>query len=82
MTEPAPQHQQLRRATGITPITQKKLLFALEATFIVRPVSIEGDFRGSALYFEDHAEVAVVFHGFSVELLLRPPQRVERLLCD
>ena len=56
----APQHQQLRRATGITPITQKKLLFALEATFIVRPVSIEGDFRGSALYFEDHAEVAVL----------------------
>lgn len=55
-----PQYQQLRRATGISPITQKKLLFALEATFIVRPVTSEGDFNGSALYFEDHAEAAVL----------------------
>ena len=47
-------------ATGITPITQKKLLFALAATFIIRPVSKKGDFRGSALYFEDHSEVAVL----------------------
>lgn len=56
----APQYQQLRRATGITPITQKKLLFALEATFIIRPVPIEGDLRGSAMFFEDHAEAAVL----------------------
>jgi hypothetical protein len=37
------QHQELRRATGITSITQKKLLYALEA-----------------LFFEDHAEVAIL----------------------
>ncbi len=56
----AANYQQLRRATGITPITQKKLLFALEATFVIRPIAIEGDYRGSALFFEDHAEGAVL----------------------
>ena len=54
------QHQQLRRATGISPITQKKLLFALEAVFIIRTVPIEGDYRGSAHFFEDQAEVAML----------------------
>ncbi len=53
-------YAQLRRATGITPVTQKKLLFALEATFVIRPVAIEGDYRGSALFFEDHAEATVL----------------------
>lgn len=56
----AANYQQLRRATGITPITQKKLLFALEATFVIRPIAMEGDYRGSALFFEDHAEAAVL----------------------
>jgi predicted AAA+ superfamily ATPase len=56
----AANYQQLRRATGITPITQKKLLFALEATFVIRPCPIEGDYHGSALFFEDHAEATVL----------------------
>jgi predicted AAA+ superfamily ATPase len=54
------QHQALRRATGITPITQKKLLFALEATFVLRSVPVEGDYRSSALFFEDQAEVSIL----------------------
>ena len=54
------QYQALKRATGITPPTQKKLLFALEATFILRHVPLEGDFHGSALFFEDHAEASVL----------------------
>lgn len=54
------QYQDLRRATGITPITQKRLLFALEASFVVRYIPVEGDFRGSALFFEDQAEVAIL----------------------
>lgn len=58
-----PQHQELRRATGITPVTQKKLLFALEATFIVRHIPVEGDRRGTAIFFEDHAEVGVLAQG-------------------
>ena len=51
-----PRYQEMRRITGITPITQKKLIFALEATFIIRHVPIEGDTSGSAIFFEDHAE--------------------------
>jgi predicted AAA+ superfamily ATPase len=54
------QHQELRRATGITPVTQKRLLFALESVFIVRSIPIEGDRQGSALFFEDQAEVSVL----------------------
>ncbi len=54
------EHQELRRLTGISPITQKKLLFAFEAIFILRSIPIEGDFRGSALFFEDHAEVTTL----------------------
>lgn len=51
------QHQTLRRSTGISPETQKKLLFALEATFIIRHLPIEGDYHESAIFFEDQAEV-------------------------
>src|SRR5262249_19338513 len=52
--------ENLRRATGITRITQKKLLFALEATFVIRPIPLEGDSSGSALMFEDQAEVTTL----------------------
>jgi len=54
------EYQELRRLTGISPITQKKLIFAFEAIFILRSIPIEGDFRGSALFFEDHAEVTTL----------------------
>jgi hypothetical protein len=57
------QYQALRRATGITPITQKKLLFSLEATFILRHLPIEGDLSGSAVFFEDQAEVSLLSQG-------------------
>lgn len=57
------QYQDLRRATGITPLTQKKLLYALEATFIIRHLPLEGDFRGSAIFFEDHAEATTLAQG-------------------
>ena len=51
-------YQELRRATGITPITQNRLLYGLEAVFILRSIPLEGDFAGSAHFFEDQAEVA------------------------
>jgi predicted AAA+ superfamily ATPase len=57
------QYQSLRRATGITPSTQKKLIFALEATFIIRHLPIEGDFRESAIFFEDQAEALILARG-------------------
>lgn len=53
-------HQELRRATGITPITQKRLLYGLEAVFILRSIPHEGDYSGSAHFFEDQAEVAML----------------------
>lgn len=46
----------LRRITGISEVTQKRLLFALENIFIIRPLAVEGDRKGVAIYFEDQAE--------------------------
>jgi predicted AAA+ superfamily ATPase len=57
------QYQELRRVTGISPQTQKKLLYALEATFIIRHLPLEGDFQGSAIFFEDHAEAMTLAQG-------------------
>ena len=54
------QYQTLRRLTGISPATQKKLLFALEATFILRQIPIEGSTNDSAIFFEDQAEAAIL----------------------
>jgi predicted AAA+ superfamily ATPase len=51
--------QELQRKSGITQVTQKKLLYALEATFIVRLIPIEGT-SGRAIFFEDQAEVATL----------------------
>jgi hypothetical protein len=56
-------HQALRRATGITPSTQKKLLYALEGVFILRHLPIEGARPGSAILFEDQAEVLTLGKG-------------------
>lgn len=57
------QYQQVKRETGISPITQKKLLFAMEATFIVRIIPLEGDYHGHAIYFEDQAEAEMLSQG-------------------
>lgn len=54
------QYQELKRLTNISSATQKKLLFALEATFVIRHVPIEGDIHESAIFFEDHGEVCVL----------------------
>jgi predicted AAA+ superfamily ATPase len=55
--EGGPVHSsRLRKSTGITEVTQKKLLHALEAVFCIRLLPIEGDRRGVCVYFEDQAE--------------------------
>lgn len=48
--------QQTKLATGIAPITQKRLIYALESSFILRHLPIEGDHKGSVIIFEDQAE--------------------------
>lgn len=43
-------------ATRISPVTQKKLLGALEAVFLIRRLPIEGSQTGFIFYLEDQAE--------------------------
>jgi predicted AAA+ superfamily ATPase len=45
--------RQVRRKTGISPITQKKILSALESVFMIRILMVERDYTGYAIQFED-----------------------------
>lgn len=51
-------HMKLRAKTGLSPITQKKLLYALESLFIIRILPTGGTARKYICYFEDQAEAA------------------------
>lgn len=46
----------IRRETGLTPNTQKKLLEALESVFLIRRLPIEGTVAGFTLLLEDQGE--------------------------
>ena len=46
----------LKRKTQISIPTLKRLIYTLEALFIIRTIKIEGSTKGHALYFEDIAE--------------------------
>lgn len=45
-----------RKITGITIPTQKKILYALEAIFLIRRLKVEGSFSAEVYYLEDQAE--------------------------
>lgn len=45
-----------QRETGISAVTQKKLLYALEAIFLIRPLKVIGDLKGTTYFLEDQAE--------------------------
>jgi len=47
---------QLRVQTGISSVTQKKLLYAFEAVFLLRTIPLIGGQKGVSVYFEDQAE--------------------------
>jgi predicted AAA+ superfamily ATPase len=49
-------YQDYRKKTGLSPITQKKLLYAFEAIFLIRRIPVEGGKRGFTLLLEDQAE--------------------------
>jgi hypothetical protein len=49
-------HADIRRVTGISAITQKKLLRALESVFLLRRIPMEGDYKGDIFWFEDQIE--------------------------
>ncbi len=57
------QYQAIRRATGITPNTQKHLIRALEATFILRILPLEGDSSGEVYLLEDQGESHWISRG-------------------
>jgi predicted AAA+ superfamily ATPase len=65
----------IRKETGLAETTQKKLLQALEAVFLIRLLLIEGDRKGICVYFEDQAE-----HLFLHEQKLDPLKGFEGLV--
>lgn len=49
-------YTEARKSTGITIQTQKKLLYALEAIFLIRRLKVEGSYAAEVYYLEDQAE--------------------------
>jgi predicted AAA+ superfamily ATPase len=49
-------YSEARKNTGITIQTQKKLLYALEAIFLIRRFKVEGSYTAEVYYLEDQAE--------------------------
>ena len=45
-----------KKNIGLSENTQKKLVEALDAVFLIRKIPIEGDYQGDLLWFEDQAE--------------------------
>lgn len=48
---------------GLSAPTQKKLLAAFEAIFLIRRIPIEGDYRGDSFLLEDQLEARVLTRG-------------------
>ena len=59
---------QIQRDTGISTPTIKKVLYALEAIFLIRLISIEGSGSGKTIFFEDQAEFSFI-HETETHLL-------------
>lgn len=50
-------YSEIKKNLGLSPLTQKKLLYALEAVFLIRSFKIEGGVaQGSVYYLEDQGE--------------------------
>lgn len=54
---------QLRRESGISESTQKKILYALEAVFVIRSMPVEGGRKGTVIFLEDQAEALLLSLG-------------------
>jgi len=64
-----------KKITGITLPTQKKILYALEAIFLVRRLKVEGDYSGAIYYLEDQAESRLLSQN-----ILTEPDYYEQLI--
>lgn len=51
-------YSEAQKAIKISEATQKHLLYALEAIFLIRQFRVDGGRKGHLIYFEDQAEVA------------------------
>ena len=49
-------HSKIRKELGLSHATQKKLIYALEAVFLIRGIAIEGSTANTVYYLEDQAE--------------------------
>jgi predicted AAA+ superfamily ATPase len=49
-------YTQIKRETGVSLPTIKKVLYALEGIYLIRIIPIEGSTRGLTVFFEDQAE--------------------------
>ncbi len=63
-------YTRLKRETGISTPTIKKIIYALEAIFVIRTVPIEGSTKGYTVYFEDMAECRAMRDRQSTKLEL------------
>ena len=55
-------YTRIKRETGVSTPSIKKILYALEAIFLIRRIPIEGSTQGGTVFFEDQAE-----HAFNSE---------------
>lgn len=53
-------YTELKRRSGLSTPTIKKILFALESVFLIRTVLIEGSTKGHVCFFEDVAEARLL----------------------
>lgn len=53
-------YTRIKKETGISTPTIKKVIYALEAVFLIRNISIEGSSKGSCIFFEDQAEQSIL----------------------
>lgn len=61
-----------RRNLGLSPVTQKKILYAFESIFLIRPIPLEGDKKGRTYILEDQGESHYLAEGLqsrAVQLL-------------
>jgi len=56
-------YEDSRRHLGLSPVTQKKILYAFESIFLIRPLLLEGDKKGRTYILEDQAESAYLSEG-------------------
>lgn len=61
-------YSEAQKVSLISAVTQKKLLYALEAVFLIRRLPIDGTQKGPVFYLEDQAEAKYLFEQNLTEM--------------